>query len=79
MYLFTWFLLPVVMVGPVAAALAFAKTHEGGAPSPIKTALLLITIIWGVVVVGVLNHRREKLFDWGDSTGRGDGDIPHGR
>ena len=68
MYLFAWVLVPVVMAGPAVTALTFAKTHDGGAPSPVKTALILAAVIWGVVVVGVLNHRREKLFDWGDST-----------
>jgi hypothetical protein len=69
MYVFAWVLVPVVMAGPGAGAVVFAKTHDGGAPSPLKTALLLAAVVWGVVVVGLLNHRREKLYDWGDSAG----------
>ena len=76
MYLFAWILVPVAMAGPLAGALTFAKTHDAGAPSPLKTALLLSAAIWGVIVVGILNHRREKLFDWGDSIGHRDGGAP---
>lgn len=73
MYLFAWILVPVVMAGPVAAAFVFAKTHDGGTPSPLRTALLLAAVVWGVVVVGLLNHRREKLYEWGDSAGAANG------
>jgi hypothetical protein len=67
MYLFGWLLIPVVMAGPAIAALIYAKTASGGAPSLTKTVLLVVTIVWGVVAAGLLNHRREKLYDWGDN------------
>ncbi len=66
MYLFGWLLIPFMMAGPTATALVYAKTANDGAPSTLKTILLLTSIVWGVVVLGVLNHRKEKLYDWGE-------------
>jgi hypothetical protein len=64
MFAFAWVAVPLVMGGPVAGAIVFAKTHDGGAPSSLKTLLIVGAVVWGVVVAGVLNHRREKLYDW---------------
>ncbi len=63
MFIFGWVMVPLVLAGPLAGALLFAKTQGGGAPSSLKTVLMLASAIWAVVVVGLLNHRREKLYD----------------
>jgi hypothetical protein len=62
MYLLGWLVAPIVMLGPVAAGLVFANLHDDGRPSPLKSALLVAGCLWCVVAVGILDHRRERLY-----------------